>query len=138
MQTKSNRKAWIGAGFGLVFVTGCATSLRPPYLFDEILVYNKSRLMLKEVRIRDIERNSVFECGNVAPQGICSSTFRPRPYRGNPIEISWSTGGETRTIEPFVARVPDFYNQGRPVRGVLEISRAGTEAFFEQDTNELY
>lgn len=121
------------AGF-LLLLTGCATSLRPPYNFNEILVLNKTRMILTEVRIRDVERNRVFECGNVAPNGICSNTFRPRPYVENPIEISWSAGGQVRQSEAFVAKVPDFLDQGQPVRGVLEIGqRGGAEAYFEQD-----
>ena len=121
------------AGF-LLLLTGCATSLRPPYLYNEIMVYNRTNLVLTEVRIRDVERNRVFECGNVAPNGICQNTFNPRPYEANPIEVSWSVGDETRQSAPFVAKVPDFLDQGQPVRGVLVIGRAGgAEAFFEQD-----
>ena len=125
-------------GLWLLLLTGCAGSLRPPFVIDEVMVHNKTGLTLKQVRIRDVERNRVFECDNVAPQGICSNRFRPRPYRGNPIEISWSTGGETRQSEAFVARVPDYLDPGRPVRGVLVIGRGGgAQAFFEQDDNNL-
>ena len=124
-------------GFALWFVTGCASSLRPPYYFNEVLVLNKTGVILNEVRIRDVERNRVFECDNVAPNGICSNSFRSRPYTGKPIEISWAAGGQTRQSEAFVAKVPDFLDQGRPVRGVLVIGRAGgAEAFFEQSSRQ--
>ncbi len=135
MHSLLTRSGWIGTGIGLLLLTGCASSLRPPYYFNEVLVVNKTGVILNEVRIRDVERNRVFECDNVAPNGICSNTFRPRPYEGNPIEISWAAGGETRQSEAFVAKVPDFLDQGRPVRGVLVLGRAGgAEAFFEQSS----
>ena len=125
-----------GILLGMMLLAGCASSLRPPFLFNEILVHNKTGLMLKQVKIRDVERNRVFECDNVAPHGICSNRFRPQPYRGNPIEISWRTGNETQQTQNFAAKVPDFYDPGRPVRGVLVIGKSGgPEAFFEQEAD---
>ena len=120
----------------VLLLAGCATSLRPPYKINEVQVYNQTGVVLKQLRIRDVERNRVFECDNVAPNGICSDRFQPRPYLARPIEVSWSTGSVTRRTLEFVAKVPDFLDPGRPVRGVLVIGRgAGAEAFFEQDAN---
>ena len=138
MQSVLTRSIPIGFWIGVLLVAGCAGSLRPPYVFNEIMVHNKTGVTLRQVRIRQVERDRVFECDTVVSQAICTDRFRPRPYRGSPVEVSWSTGGATRKIEVFVAKVPDFLDPGRPVRGVLVIDRAGRlEAFFEQDANDL-
>ncbi len=121
-----------------MLLAGCAGPSEPPYVFNEILVRNQTGLVLQQVRIRDIERNRVFECDNVAPRGICANRFRPRPYRANPIEISWKSGGKTRRSEAFVAEVPEFLDPAQPLRGVLVIDRGGAaQAFFEQGTSGL-
>ena len=113
----------------------CATSSQPKYFFDELVVVNNSREIIRDVTIRDVANDRVFTCGNVAPLGICSNSFGRRPYQQNPIRIEWSFGGEALQTQDFVVPVPPYFYPSLALRGVLEISPQGAvRAYFDQDT----
>jgi hypothetical protein len=117
-----------------LWLTACATAYQPTYFFDEILLVNKSRQLVQDVTITASESGRRFSCGNIAPLGICSNKFRPRRYQQRPIQIAWIFGNNARETREFVLEVPSSFETGLALRGVLEITPAGSiSAYFEQE-----
>ena len=112
----------------LLVLTSCAGISAPQYRLEEILVVNKSRQPLRDVSIRAGGR--VFGCGNIAPRGICSNRFAPRPYEARPIEIEWAHGAGAPRKQILEVAVPADFSTGIALRGVLEFDTAGTPAAY--------
>ena len=111
----------------------CATLNEPQYFYNEILIINKSRELIQDVKISVSETGRGFSCGNIAPRGICSNKIPRRQYMKNPIRIDWVFGSTARQTNEFVLEVPATMDTAVPLRGVLEISPQGSlSAWFEQ------
>lgn len=122
--------------FGLL-LSSCATSYDPLYFYNEILVINKSRELIRDVTIGAVETNRMFSCGNIAPLGICADKFPMRQYMKSPIRIAWVFGSFARQTDEFVLEVPATFVIEFPLRGVLEIQPDGSlSAYFQQDTTK--
>ena len=118
-----------------LLLSACATSSNPTYHYNEILIVNNSRDLIREVTISASETGRQFSCGNIAPLGICSDKFPRRRYEQNPIRVSWVFGGSARQTSEFVLEVPATMSIGLPLRGVLAIAPDGSiSTYFEQDT----
>ena len=118
-----------------LLLSACATGHEPRYFYNEILIVNKSRVVIQDVTISADETGRMFSCGNIAPLGICSNKVPQRRYMQSPITLAWVFGNTARQTEKFVLEVPKAMSNEFPLRGVLEISPSGSvSAYFEQDT----
>ncbi len=116
-----------------MLLSACATVNAPQYFYNEILIINKSRELIQDVKISVSNTGRGFSCGNIAPRGICSNRIPGRPYMKNPIRIAWVFGNTARQTSEFVLEVPATMDPEVPLRGVLEISSRGLlSAYFEQ------
>ncbi len=116
-----------------ILLSACATAYQPQYYFNEILIINKSRELIQDVKISVSETGRGFSCGNIAPRGICANKIPSRPYMNNPIRIAWMFGDTAHQTNEFVLEVPATMDIALPLRGVLEISSRGSlSAYFEQ------
>ncbi len=116
-----------------ILLSACATVNAPQYFYNEILIINKSRELIQDVKISVSETGREFSCGNIAPRGICSNKIPSRQYMKNPIRIAWVFGSTARQTNEFVLEVPATMDTAVPLRGVLEISPQGSiAAWFEQ------
>ena len=116
-------------------LASCATSYKPQYHINEILVVNNSREIVQDVSIRSTATGRVFACGNVAPLGICSDRFPKRRLDEGPIVVEWTLGGE-RGSATLPVDVPAYFVTGRLLRGVLDIGADGSVAGrFEQESS---
>jgi len=116
-----------------ILLSACATGYQPYYYFNEILIINKSRELIQDVKISVSETGREFSCGNIAPLGICSNKIPSRQYMKKPIQIAWVFGNTARQTNEFVLEVPATMDIALPLRGVLEISPRGSlSAYFEQ------
>ncbi|MCP4982814.1 MAG: hypothetical protein GY935_20240 [Gammaproteobacteria bacterium] len=116
-----------------ILLSACATVYEPQYYYNEILIINRSRELIQDVKISVSETGRGFSCGNIAPRGICSNKIPRRPYMKNPIRIAWVFGNTARQTNEFVLEVPATMDIALPLRGVLEISPRGSiSAYFEQ------
>lgn len=121
--------------FAALLVSGRAMAYQPNYIFNEILVVNNSNETIRNVTLRDEKSGQVYECGDIAPLGICSNRFGKRRYAQNPIQIEWAFGGNTSRVDEFVIQPPAYHVVSISMIAVLEISEQGTiEAYFDQDT----
>jgi hypothetical protein len=117
-----------------MLLAGCASKQGPAYTYNEVVIVNKSRMPLSDVTISAAESGRVFSCGNIAPRGICANKFRPRLYRGEPIQIALMTGDGRRRSETVELTLPARFVPQLPLRGVLVIgSRGEISAYLQQD-----
>jgi hypothetical protein len=113
---------------------GCATIPGATYYYDEVVVINQSRSLVRDVEIASTESGRVFTCGNIAPRGICSNRFRPQVYRGSPIQFAWAVGSGERRSEVIELELPVSVVTGFPLRGVVVIGARGEiSAYLQQD-----
>ena len=116
-----------------ILLSACATVSEPQYHYNEILIINKSRELIQDVKISVSEAGRGFSCGNIAPLGLCANKIPRRPYLRNPIRIAWVFGDIASQTNEFVLEVPATMDIALPLRGVLEISPQGSiSAWFEQ------
>lgn len=112
----------------------CAASQGPVFSYNEIAIVNQSRAQVSDVTISATDSAGMFSCGNIAPRGICSDSFPPRPYRDKPIRISWVIANGTRRSRVLDLPLPPNAVPGIPLRGVLVISARGDiSAYLQQD-----
>jgi hypothetical protein len=57
-------------------------------------VENRSSGFLSAVRLIVPATGNFVSCGNIAPGGSCSTSFPELAYSGNPVEVTWSQGGQ--------------------------------------------
>ena len=118
-----------------LLLSACATSFKPAYFYNEVLIVNKSRQLVHDVTIFSSETGRTFSCGNIAPLGICSNKFGKRRYERIPIRIAWVFGGNALQTSEFVLEVPATMQAPFPLRGVLEISPRGSiSAYCQHDS----
>lgn len=121
-----------------LLLSACATGHEPQYFYNEILIVNESRVVIQDVTISAEATGRSFNCGNIAPLGICSNKIPQRRYMKSPITLSWVFGNTARQTEKFLLEVPTATSNEFPLRGVLQISPSGSvSAYFEQDTPSI-
>ena len=118
-----------------LLLAGCASGYQPVHFYNEILIVNNSRQLVRDVAVNVSGTGRVFSCGNIAPHGICSNRFGKRRYEAKPIRIGWVFGNVARQSESFVVEVPVSFTTGVAMRGVLDFKPDGSvSAFFQQDS----
>jgi hypothetical protein len=116
-------------------LSSCATLQGPSYYYNEVVVLNQSRTVVRDVEILSTESGRVFSCDNIAPRGICSNKFQPQLYRGSPVQIAWAIGDGSRRDEIVELELPADFVPEIPLRGVLVIgARGAISAHLQQDS----
>ena len=119
----------------VLLLCGCASvPVGPTYYYDEVVVLNQSRYVVRDVQIASTNSGRVFSCGNVAPRGICSNKFSPQVYQGRPVRVSWRFDEGRVNSEVFELELPPSFIPELPMRGVLLIgANGGIRAYLQQD-----
>lgn len=120
-----------------LLLSACATGTGqgPNYTYNQILIINNSKELIKNVTIRSADADSFFSCDNIAPLGICTNRFGRRPYRQRPFSIEWVFGDRVQQTDVVTLKVPAYDSTGVPLRGVIKISPQGSmSAYFEQNS----
>ena len=74
-------------------------------------------------------------CGTINPQSFCATTFPETDYSGNPVEITWSQGGQIHSTGDFELQIPDDIDINLPVRVRVIITAPGSAgAIIVQDS----
>jgi hypothetical protein len=123
-----------------LLVSSCSTGFNTgnssgtAYSYNEIVIVNRSRHLIEEVTISAGASGRSFNCGNVAPLGICADKFPSRRYQKNPVRVDWVVDGTAGHTREFVLEVPATFSTAFPLRGVVDISPGGSvSAYFQQD-----
>jgi len=117
----------------LFFLQASCSSLQSTaYTYNEIVIVNQTGSAVRDVAVSSTESGRSFGCGNIAPRGICSDRFPPRPYRASPVRIDWMIGNGTRHSKIIELTLPASFAVGLPLRGVLVIDAQGQVSTYLQ------
>jgi len=70
-------------------------------------IENQTQMWVSAVRLLVPVTGNFISCGNISPGSLCSTTFPEANYTGNPVEITWSQGGQIYSTGQFVLQLPD-------------------------------
>lgn len=87
---------------------GCASGSvedHPPVQIAGMVMENQTQMFVSAVRLLVPVTGNFVSCGNISPQSMCSTTFPEATYTGNPVEITWSQGGQIHSTGPFTLQL---------------------------------
>jgi len=120
-----------------ILVTGLCTLLlmacasgsvdnTPPLKIEGLVIQNQTRMWVSVVRLLVQVTGNFVSCGNISPNSSCATTFPETDYTGNPVEITWSQGGQIYSTGQFVIQLPDDLDPDRPAVVQIIIADAGS------------
>ncbi len=120
-----------------ILVTGLCTLLlmacvsgsvdnTPPLKIEGLVIQNQTRMWVSAVRLLVQVTGNFVSCGNISPNSSCATTFPETDYTGNPVEITWSQGGQIYSTGQFVIQLPDDLDPDRPAVVQIIIADAGS------------
>jgi len=86
---------------------------------DGVVIRNKLAFQVTEVQLLVPSTGNFVGCGNIMARTQCSTKFPNRDYYANEVVISWKEYGQPQSTAPFVIRIPDHLEHGRPA--LLEV-----------------
>jgi len=95
----------------------CASGSResnPPLQIEGMVIENQTRMWVSAARLLVPVTGNFVSCGNISPESMCSTTFPETAYTGNPVEITWSQGGQIHSTGQFVLQLPEELIEDRP------------------------
>ncbi len=113
----------------MLLLMACASGSvdNTPQLKLEGLVFeNQTRMWVSAVRLLVPVTGNFVSCGNISPQSSCATTFPETDYTGNPVEITWSQGGQIYSTGQFVIQLPDNLDPERPAAVQIVITGPGS------------
>lgn len=90
-------------------------------LFDEVVLRNDTGDQIENVRIEVAQFDRFFSCSYIMPRSTCSTGFKPRRYRQNGIEISWTQRGQDYVSGPIVVPADGSLDRSRVYKAVVVI-----------------
>lgn len=98
----------------------------PPVRISGMQIENQTPMYLSAVRLMVPVTGNFVSCGSILPGSMCSTTFPETAYTGNPVEITWSQGGQIHSTGPFVLELPADLDAYGPAIVRVVISGPGT------------
>ena len=81
---------------------------------EGMIIENQTLMYVSAVRLLVPVNGQFVSCGNITPESMCSTTFPEAAYTGNPVEITWSLGGQIHSTGQFVLQVADELDTDKP------------------------
>jgi hypothetical protein len=97
----------------------------PTIQISGMVMQNQTQMYVSAVRLLVPATGNFVSCGNMPPESRCSTTFPEAAYTGNPVEITWSQGGEIHSTGQFSVQLPGKLNRDRPAKVHIIISGQG-------------
>ena len=98
----------------LVVMGGCAaltdSSGRgdvPDVMIGGLIVLNQGQAYVTAARVLVPATGQFVSCGNIAPGARCATGFPEQNYSGNPLEVTWSQGGNIYSTGELRPNVPE-------------------------------
>ena len=120
----------------LVFSSLCVLSLLAcaslsvdkdfPFRIEGMQIDNQTQVNVSAVRLLVPITRKYVSCGNIPPGSMCSTTFPEIEYTGNPVEITWSQGGQIFSTGQFTVQLPDEWDVDRPATVLVVIAGPGS------------
>jgi hypothetical protein len=115
-------------GFCVLYLFACAATpvdSTPPVQIEGMVMENQTRMYVTAVRLLVPVTGNFVSCGNIPPGSMCSTTFPEAAYTGNPVEITWSQGGQIHSTGQFSVHLPNDLDRNRPAQVHIVISGPG-------------
>jgi len=117
------------AGFSALVLFACTAvpvDTRPAIQIEGMAIENRTQMYVSAVRLLVPLSGQFVSCGNISPESMCSTTFPEAGYTGNPVEITWSAGGQIYSTGQFSLQLPDGIDEDRPAMVRVVISGPGS------------
>ena len=99
-----------------------------------LIIENQSMMWITAARLLVPATGDFVSCGNITPKSRCATTFPETDYSGNPVQITWSQGGQIHSTGDYVLELPEDVDIERPAMVRVVITAPGTAgAFITQD-----
>ena len=121
-------RLWV-AGLFVILVCACGAPdyhKVKPLQIDGLRFENQTDRQVSAVRLLVPATGGFVSCGNVAQHSSCSTTFPETNYTGNPVEVTWSQGGQIYSTGQFNLRLPDDLKEGVPAMVYVVIAGPGS------------
>ena len=115
-------------GFCTLCLLACAATAvdsAPPVQITGMVMENQTQMYVSAVRLLVPATGNFVSCGNIPPESMCSTTFPEATYTGNPIEITWSQGGQIHSTGQFVLQLPEDLDENKSAVAHVVISGPG-------------
>jgi len=119
----------LAVGLCSVFLLACAFgSVKniPLLLIEGMVIENQTQMWVSAARLLVPVTGNFVSCGNIPPGSMCSTTFPETGYTGNPVEITWSQGGQIHSTGQFVVQLSDYLDRDRPAVFRVAITGPGS------------
>ena len=116
-------------GLCMLWLFGCASGAvenYPPVQITGMVMENQTPMFVSAVRLLVPVTGNFVSCGNISPQSMCSTTFPEATYTGNPVEITWSQGGQIHSTGPFVLQLSSDFDKNKSAVVRVVISSPGS------------
>ena len=96
-----------------------------PIQIAGMVMENQTQMYIKAARLLVPVTGNFVSCGNIPPASMCSTTFPEAVYSGNPVEITWSQGGQIHSTGQFKVHLPADLDRNRSATVRILISGPG-------------
>lgn len=135
MAVSPGRCAWVYLMLRLVmtiFYTLCLCACAatpvdstPPVQIAGMVMENQTQMYVSAVSLLVPVTGNFVSCGNIPPGSMCSTTFPEAAYTGNPVEITWTQGGQIHSTGQFSVHLPRDLDRNRAAMVHIVISGPG-------------
>lgn len=115
---------------GLLLACASGAVKAPLLQIDGMVIENKTTMWVSAARLLVPATGRFVSCGNISPGALCSTTFPETAYTGNPVEITWSQGGQIYSTGQFVVQLPEPLVEDRPAIVRIVIAGPGSAGAF--------
>ena len=108
---------FLATGLYTVFLSACAAGPEAdisPLQIEGMVIENQTQAWVSAARLLVPVTGNFVSCGNISPGTMCSTTFPETGYTGNPVEITWSQGGQIHSTGQFVLQIPEQLDKDKP------------------------
>jgi len=91
-----------------------------------MMIENKTEMFVSAVRLLVPVTGNFVSCGNIPPGSMCATTFPEAAYSGNPVEVTWSQGGQIYSTGQFTLQLPADLDVERTARVSVVLTGAGS------------
>jgi len=114
---------------GVALLQACAAqpvNPAPDLKIEGLVIENQTEMWVSAARLLVPVTGAFVSCGNISPGTRCSTTFPETDYSGNPVEFTWSQGGQIYSTGEFVMQPPDDVDLDRPAAVMVVIAAPGS------------
>jgi hypothetical protein len=113
----------------MVFLSACAAApveRTPAIQISGMVIENQTQMYVTAVRLLVPVTGNFVSCGNIPPGSMCSTTFPEATYTGDPVEVTWSQGGQIHSTGQFEMHLPLDLEGDKPAVVRVVISAPGS------------